>query len=86
MCVGIWKCDACRKTMAGACSSAFLTPASELPQRAALRRLAGRWHPKRRTLTFLRGVFVSGGAYSLNTGGAATVRGTIRRLREAVDL
>lgn len=40
---GIWKCSACKKTMAG-------------------------------------------GAYSLNTGGAATVKGTIRRLREATDL
>jgi len=30
--------------------------------------------------------FNTGGAYSLNTGGAATVKGTIRRLREAVDL
>ena len=29
---------------------------------------------------------MAGGAYALNTGGAATVRGTIRRLREAVEM
>ena len=28
----------------------------------------------------------AGGAYSLNTGGAATVRGTIRRLREVAAI
>ena len=31
-------------------------------------------------------VSFAGGAYALNTGGAATVRATIRRLREATDL
>lgn len=65
---------------------ALHTPrATACPQRAVRLHTDKRW-----PVCSLRCVCLAacntGGAYSLNTGGAATVKGTIRRLREAVDL
>eukprot|EP01043_Picozoa_sp_COSAG02_P036298 COSAG02_NODE_2649_length_8330_cov_8.513605_6_plen_171_part_00 len=81
---GIWKCGACRKTMAGACPAprAAFAPRSGDAAAAALQTSGPCAHSSASVLA----ACITGGAYSLNTGGAATVKGTIRRLREAVDL